>query len=272
MRGVGGDTVRSNLGGVTELRAGPSGSAYVPIRAGSRASRAPRRVSVTVGELLISGSASSGGREALSVSRLGTIGIAGAAYFVVSVVVLHFIQTDLDLIEILISKYGLGRFGWLLILAFLVVGVGTLALALGLRRSLAPGKGVATSVVLMALAGFGLLNYGGLHHIVSGLLEADHEAEATIHDLSGRLLFFTIIIGAFILRRVFTRDTRWHGLAAAALWFALGLLVTFLLFFLLPEEVTGVAQRVFVAVIMSWLAVIGWWMRGLGNAEIVERV
>ncbi len=218
----------------------------------------------------------------MSVSRLGTIGIAGAAYFVVTVVVLHFIQTDLDLIEITISKYGLGRFGWLLILAFLVVGVGTLALALGLRRSLAPGKGVATSVVLMALAGLGFLNYGGLHHIVSGLLEADHEAvfgcrrlcqtEATIHDLSGLLLFFTIIIGAFILRGVFTRDARWQGLAAAALWFALGLLVTFLLFFLLPEEVTGFAQRVFVAVIMSWLAVIGWWMRSLGNAEIVEQV
>ena len=56
------------------------------------------------------------------------------------------------------------------------------------------------------------------------------------------------------------------------LWFAFGLLVTFLLFFFLPEEVTGVAQRVFVAVIMSWLAVIGWWMRGLGNADIVEQV
>ncbi len=241
-------------------------------RALAQAGRAPLRVSVTVGELLISASASSGGREALSVSRLGTIGIAGAAYFVVTVVVLHFIQTDLDPIEILISKYGLGRFGWLMILAFLVVGVGTLALALGLRRSLAPGKRVATLAVLMALTGLGFLNYGGLHHIVSGLLEADHEAEATIHDLSGLLLFLTIIIGAFILRGVFARDARWQGLAAAALWFALGLLVTFSLFFFLPEEVTGVAQRVFVAVIMSWLAVIGWWTRGLGNAEIVEQV
>ncbi len=77
---------------------------------------------MTVGELLISASASSGGREALSVRRLGTIGFAAAAYFVVTVVVLHFIQTDLDPIEIDITKYGLGRFGWLLILAFLVVG------------------------------------------------------------------------------------------------------------------------------------------------------
>ena len=56
------------------------------------------------------------------------------------------------------------------------------------------------------------------------------------------------------------------------MWFALGLLVTFSLFFFLPEEVPGLAQRVFVAVIMSWLAIIGWWMRGLGNAEIVEQV
>ncbi len=57
---------------------------------------------MTVGELLISASASSRGGEALSVRRLGTIGIAGAAYFVVTVVVLHFIQTDPDLIEITI--------------------------------------------------------------------------------------------------------------------------------------------------------------------------
>jgi len=49
-------------------------------RALAQPGRAPLRVSVTVGELLISASASSGGREALSVRRLGTIGIAGAAH------------------------------------------------------------------------------------------------------------------------------------------------------------------------------------------------
>ena len=200
-----------------------------------------------------------GGSEVLSISRLGTIGIAGVVYFVVTVVVLHFVQSDLDPLEITMSEYALGQSGWLMTVAFLVVGVGTLALALGLRRSLAPGRRVATSVVLMGLAGVGFLG--------SGIVEAAPEAEATIHDLVGLMLFLAIIVGAFVLRGVFARDARWQGLARAALWFALGLLVTFLLFFVLPEQVTGLAQRVFVAVMMSWLAVIGWWMRRLDDAD-----
>ena len=176
-----------------------------------------------------------------------------------TVVVLHFIQSDLDPVEITISEYALGRLGWLMTLAFLVVGLSTLALALGLRRSLAPGKRVAASVVLVALAGVGF--------VASGIFEAEPEVDASVHDLAGLLLFLAIIVGAFLLRGVFARDVRWQALASAALWFALGLLVTFLGFFFAPEWLQGLPQRVFVAIMMSWLAVIGWWMRRLVNGE-----
>lgn len=199
----------------------------------------------------------------MSVSRFGVIGVAGAVYFAATGVVLHFIKSDIDPLQITISEYALGQFGWLMTAAFLVVGVGTLSLALGLRRSLAPGKRVATSVVLMALAGLGF--------IVSGIFEADPDAEASIHDLAGLLLFLAVIIGAFVLRGVFARDARWQGLAGPARWFAFGLLATFLLFFFLSEQVTGLAQRVFVAVMMTWLAVIGWWMRRPPYGRLEQR-
>ncbi|GMQ86019.1 MAG: hypothetical protein BMS9Abin07_1591 [Acidimicrobiia bacterium] len=207
-------------------------------------------------------------REPLSVGVLGAMGVAAVAYFVATFVVLHFVQPELDPVEHFVSRYAFGRFGWLVTLAFVVVGVGTLALALGLHRSLQPGFRVATSVVLMSIAGVGFVGSGIFKTnplSPSGITAPT--ATGILHDLAGFVLFVALLIGAFILRGVFARDARWHGLERSALRFALGMLFAATVMFAVPRDVVGLVQRGLLAIMMTWLGVVGWWMSQLDPVD-----
>ena len=203
----------------------------------------------------------------MPVRLLGGIGVAGVAYFVATFAVLHFVQWELSPGEHFISEYAHGRFGWLATLAFFAVGVGTLALALGLHTSLEPGERVATSVVLTTVA--------GVSFIVLGIFRIDLEDGTTgytpagiAHLLATFVLFLSLIIGALILRGIFAGDARWRGLEPAALRLALGMLLAPIVMVAVPQEAVGLAQRALVAVMVSWLAVVGWWM---GRLDLVGR-
>jgi len=202
------------------------------------------------------------------VRLLGAIGVAAVAYFVATFVVLHFVQWELNPAEHFISEYALGRFGWLVTLAFFVVGVGTLGLARGLHRSFEPGELVATPVALMAIAGISFIVLGIFK--IDPLLEDGTTAytpAGIVHLLAGLVLFLSLIIGAFILRGVFAGDARWWGLEEATLRFALGMVVAPVVMVAVPQQTVGLAQRAVVAIMVAWLAVLGWWMHRLDLVE-----
>ncbi len=208
----------------------------------------------------------------LSVRLLGLMGVAGVAYFAATFVVLHFVQWGLDPGEHFISEYAHGQLGWLVTVAFFVIGAGTLALALGLHRSLEPRERVEMSLVLMTIT--------GISFMVSGIFQIDPLLEdgttgytpaGITHLVATLVLFLSLIIGAFTLRGVFAADARWRGLEPAALRLALGMLLAPIVMFAVPPEAVGLAQRVLVAVMVSWLAVIGWWMRRLDPVAQAER-
>ncbi len=105
------------------------------------------------------------------VKALGTVGIIGVLiWFPLIPFFVHFVQPELNPIARFISDYANGRLGWLIKLGFLAGGVGTVAIAVGMQRSLAPGKRVGASVVLMTLVGLVAMN--GLYFVgVAGLLQ-----------------------------------------------------------------------------------------------------
>jgi len=205
----------------------------------------------------------------LLVVRLsGVIGVAGVAYFVATFVVLHFVQWGLNPAEHFISEYALGRLGWLVTLAFLVVGVGTLALARGLHRSFEPGELVATPVALITIAGISFIVLGIFK--IDPLLEDGTTAytpAGIAHLVAGLVLFLGLVVGAFVLRGVFAGDARWWGLEEATLRLALGMLVASVVMVAVPQQMVGLAQRAVVAIMLTWLAVLGWWMHRLDPVE-----
>ncbi len=205
----------------------------------------------------------------LPVVRLfGVIGVAGVAYFAATFVVLHFVQWGLNPAEHFISEYALGRLGWLVTLAFFVVGVGTLALARGLHKSFEPGELVATPVALITIAGISFIVLGIFK--IDPLLEDGTTAytpAGMAHLVAGLVLFLGLTVGAFVLRGAFAGDARWWGLEEATLRLALGMLVASVVMVAVPQQMVGLAQRALVAIMLTWLAVLGWWMHRLDPVE-----
>lgn len=196
------------------------------------------------------------------------MGVAGVAYFVATFVVLHFVQWGLNPAEHFISEYALGRLGWLVTLAFFVVGVGTLALARGLHRSFEPGELVTTPVALITIAGISFIVLGVFK--IDPLLEDGTTAytpAGIAHLVAGLVLFLGLVVGAFVLRGVFAGDARWWGLEEATLRLALGMLVASVVMVAVPQQMVGLAQRAVVAIMLTWLAVLGWWMHRLDPVE-----
>jgi hypothetical protein len=68
----------------------------------------------------------------------GTIGIVGVGGWVLANLLLHVLVPELSVVNNTLSEYALGDFGWLKRAAEFANGVGLVAIALGLRATLAP--------------------------------------------------------------------------------------------------------------------------------------
>jgi len=188
------------------------------------------------------------------------IGIIGVGWFVVAVLALHILDPDLSVVDNYISEYALGQYGWLMQSAFFGTGVGAIAVALGLRQTLAPGKRVTTSVVLLLIAGIGFLVVAIFKTDPTGATETT--TEGNWHLVGSVMVFFSLLAAAWVLRGVFKRDRTWEPFAKAQMWFAIVYTVSMFVTFGTPVGgPVGVTQRLFVALPLGWLLTLAWNIR-----------
>jgi hypothetical protein len=201
------------------------------------------------------------GRSAPSTTAawMGTVGLAGVGAWVAIVLLLHFIKTDLDPIDIYISDYAIGDHGWLMRVAFYAVGVGTLGIAFGWAMSVERTRRATLSILLTAVAGLGFVVAGTFTTDPTGATETT--TEGGLHLLGAVMVFPVTVLASFLLRGVLRRDARWQRFASRIRWFPWVLLVGFLVTFFAPGLPVGLTQRVFAAIIMAWLAVLAWELR-----------
>src|ERR1700686_4542618 len=88
------------------------------------------------------------------------IAIGGILYFVVAVVALHVLRSELNPTRRAVSNYAVGPFGLLMTSAFFTLALSEFALALGLTRSLTTSRRAFISVLLLNLAGAGMVVTG----------------------------------------------------------------------------------------------------------------
>ena len=192
------------------------------------------------------------------IDRTTILGWAGVTYFVVAVATLHFVDPSLSPVTDAISDYANGAWGWLMVSAFVVIGIGTLFLAFGIHRSL-ESRGGGTLVLLTSLAGIGF--------VVAGVFKSDTSftLEAAIHIVGSLLVFVCLVAGSFALARSSDRIEEMSDSARQARSIAWLLLFTLALFLgsiaaplgsHLPNLV-GLTQRVFVLMMVVWLMFLG---------------
>jgi len=124
-------------------------------------------------------------------------------------VALHFLEPDFSPVNEYTSDYVLGRsFGWLMRTAFFAAGIGTLSIALGIRKTLGPGKRVKASFALLAVVGVAFVVVGLFN--TDPTLVTDLTTTGTVHFAASVVVFIGLLVAAWFLRGVFKRDRSWE--------------------------------------------------------------
>jgi hypothetical protein len=197
---------------------------------------------------------------AAPVERLARAALGGVACFAAVVLAMHLLEPDFDPRDRFVSEYVLGDWGLLMNAGFLALSIGTISLGLALGRALAPSR--RTRVVR------GLYVCGGVATIVAGVFNSDElvdgevvevTAQGAIHDLASFVLFGTLIVATFLLRKVFAATPGWEHRAMfpaiVGTMLIVGLVAT-----AAPTDWFGLAQRAFVVVIVGWLGLQAAWL------------
>ena len=215
-------------------------------------------------------SSSTSRQEARRLELLAAVAIVGQVFFTAIAWLLPFFS-EYTLIGDNISELALGSYVYLQTAAFLAAGVGSLALAVGVRRTTSGSWGSRVGSSLIGLYGVGA--------ILVGIFPTDRiDAAAdllslttvgTVHIVVSALAFVLGIVGMFVLSRTFKRDARWRGLWPWSLVLALATLIGF---FLQNEGPwVGLTQRIFVGTITLWLVLVAFWLRSIAKGASAEQ-
>jgi hypothetical membrane protein len=166
------------------------------------------------------------------------------------------------------SSLALGDLGWIQDVNFVVAGLLTLAYAVGLRRTLRPGRAAAWGPILVGWWAVGLLGAGlFVTDPVSGYppgtpdLVAHPTVHGALHDLFSVPAFLALFAAFFVLRRRFVREGRRGWATYSAVSGAL-FIVAFILSGLAFQQVAGLAdygglaQRVAAVIGWTWLTLL----------------
>jgi hypothetical membrane protein len=193
------------------------------------------------------------------------IAIAGLAFFVAAVSSLHFLRPDYDSQRRYISEYTVGPYGYLMTSAFFAWGIGSVALALGIRGTLRPSR--------LSQVGFLLLWIATACIFGAGVFTADLTGDpvtirGTIHGLVSIVLFLSIMPSIIVLSIGFRRDPRWQKFGSPSLGLGIAVLGTFFLFGG-PGGIVGIGtgQRIFVGTLFLWLLIAAFWLRHVNETS-----
>lgn len=164
------------------------------------------------------------------------------------------------------SELANGERGWTVIGAFVIAGVCTLAFAVGLRRSLAPGRAAVTGPVLVGLFGIGLIIAGAFVVDPKPGYPQGSASAATlvgaIHDGNLFTTWLAMTAAMAVMARRFAiepggRPWTWYTIAAAAV--SLGALMTALAVFDSATQTGswhGLWQRLAITVGFTWFGAV----------------
>ena len=181
------------------------------------------------------------------------ISLITTAIFILAILILHFLPTDVNPLISGISFYALTRYGYLFGLAVILIGISGIALSLALWSVAVPTAGRIGLLLLIAW---------GLTMILAGLFPLDAPGAAPtlsgkIHNLAG--MNFLLLAPALLLIELSrSKGAELHESRPITFWLAWVLLAAAVLLFtfngpLYSLEIGGLIQRVYWLVTVLWL-------------------
>jgi Protein of unknown function (DUF998) len=180
--------------------------------------------------------------------RVLTAALAAVLLFPLLVIVEQAIQHGYSPARQAISELALGKEGWLQAVAFCSLAFGTYVLAVLIRE------------VTHARAATALLTVAATFTLLSAFIRADPSSakdtsvHGAVHQAMGILTFVCIVAAMFLLTRPLRADPQWKTFGLGTLVWASICVPIFFLPPVLGDGRFGIAQRVLVGMLISWIA------------------
>ena len=134
--------------------------------------------------------------------------IVFAVIFLTILFLLHFLKPELDPSWRMISEYEIGRFGWMMRLAFFSWGASVLALLITIWGSLQPISGTISRwwfvLIMIALFGAGIFK-------TNPITENNPNRVNTIHTICGAIVILTFPIAATLAVNSLLHNQLWSA-------------------------------------------------------------
>lgn len=217
-------------------------------------------------------STSTSHQETRSLGLLAAVAIVGLAFFAATALLLPLIS-EYSLTADYISELVIGRYGYLQTAAFFAAGLGTLALAVGVREATNGSWGTRLGSALVGLYGVGLILAGILPTDEIGLAGrvVSPTSVGTMHSVVSALAFVFVIAGMFVLSRTFKRDARWQAVWPWSLVLALATLIGVIVAAPSEGPLVGLIQRTYIGTIIIWQVLVAFWLRSIGKGASAEQ-
>jgi hypothetical protein len=210
---------------------------------------------------------------------LALLGIFGQVLFVLVVALLPFFQPGYNSVDAYISLLLFGAYGSILSGALFASGLGSLALAVGIRRTTRETRG--------SLLGSVLIGLWAICFALAGVVLTDTEGNPTgamlaLHGAAVGLAFVCAPTGILLLSWVFARDGRWASFYPVSLALGFAALVGFIDMTTIHAGVEnlnevegsiargffglGIIQRVFVGTLIIWMLLAAVRLRSLAKS------
>ena len=200
----------------------------------------------------------------------GYVSVASVIVFLILLVVLYFLEPEFNPPHV-ISEYQLGRFGWLMSLAFFCLGSGSLFLARALWPDLRT-QGGRFGLAWLLLIGAAYFSAGIFAPNPASIIES------RLHGLSGIVVILSSPIVFTLLSRSLVQTERWSGVSRLLKWATLLVWLGLLSFWVSIAIFRGTAHgsgtiaigwtnRLMMATYCTWLATIAWQAIKLSRLE-----
>ena len=185
---------------------------------------------------------------------LPIIAMIGFIVFVLVLFLMHFIHPEFTFSDHFVSEYVLGEYGWLLNFAIIGNLIGSIAFLIAVYRAYPPPYRSIVSLIFYGIAALAILtNFfpidpSGRSITVSGYI---HNLGGFFGGLAGVVFFLihSLRLRSFGLLRGFYRVLPYLAILGPILFIAVMIIAAFM------DPIVGIIQRIYVAVLMSWLII-----------------
>ena len=194
-------------------------------------------------------SAHASNRTALVASRMAVI---FSATFLVILFLLHFLKPELDPSWRMISEYEIGRYGWMMSLAFFCWGSSVLSLLVALWHSLRTIGGTIGYIWLLLI---GIALFGAGIFVTNPITDTTVSTANTLHTLCGAFVILTFPIASSLVVGSLARNEKWSAARRRLFWVEVLVWLSMFAFFgsiIVSNAINPSAGRVGPEVYLGW--------------------